>query len=85
MCVGQLHQGLSQVERQPLAAPHLPVDGADDGIVNSVTPVGDDFDAAVVRDRPIDVHFGQANTAGYPSTGFLADARNGPLNEQSKF
>ena len=66
-----------------------PRHGADDGGINSLLrtmpqgqPVRDDFDAAVIRDRDIDVHVSQANVAGDPRPGFMAHPRHCPLERE---
>ena len=65
-----------------------PGDGANDGGVYGLLrampeskSVRDDLDAAVVSNRHIDIHVGQADITGNTRAGFLADHRSSPSKE----
>eukprot|EP00439_Symbiodinium_sp_Y106_P077293 s244_g16.t1 len=65
-----------------------PGDGANDGGVYGLLrampeskSVRDDLDAAVVSNRHIDIHVGQADITGNTRAGFLADPRSSPSKE----
>ena len=68
---------------------HQPGDGADDGGVYGLLrampeskSVRDDLDAAVVSNRHIDIHVGQADITGNTRAGFLADPRSSPFKRE---
>ena len=66
-----------------------PCDGADDGGVYGLLrampeskSVRDDLDVAVVSNRHIDIHVGQADITGNTRAGFLADPRSSPFKRE---